>query len=234
MLGYCTIQGKRDFLRTIDVDDSKLSDGEVISACCSYWKGQYKPKEVREIIGMKLSFAGLSGGAMTFETMNMFQDKECHVVYFFYGADNVLLYVGRTNNFKSRWKQHMQTDKDMKKIKRVCLHIFETKPETIFYEAQMIVAHQPVWNKAGLLGKMSKHSIEPVDIVWFDCNLQMTEKEFDRITESMELYYTDEWFASRTDAELADEIGRIHLMSIGAEPRPKHFVNPWYDNKGLS
>lgn len=179
-------------------------------------------------------FPGLSCANASNMARSLLSKQECHVVYFFYGEGDELLYVGRTNKFASRWSQHLKSEKEMLRVKKVCLHIFDTKPETIFYEAQKIAGLQPKWNIAGLDAKVARNMIKPIDTAWFDCNLQMTEKEFDRITESMELYYTDEWFASRTDAELADEIGRIHLMSIGAEPRPKHFVNPWYDNKGLS
>ena len=137
---------------------------------------------------------------------------ECHVVYFFYGISDELLYVGRTNNFKKRWNQHLQSEKDMPQIHRVCLHLFDTKPETIFYEAQKIAGLQPKWNISGMDGKVARNTIKPWYEVWFDCRMKPSEEETDNILLKMEMYYTQDWFDRMSDNDLEQEFYRIHRL----------------------
>jgi hypothetical protein len=136
--------------------------------------------------------------------------SECNVVYFFYAEDGTLLYVGRTDNFARRWSQHLKSDKDMVQISKVCLHLFDTTPETIFYEAQKIAGLQPKWNIAGIDGKVARNTIKPWHVVWFDCTVQATEDQTDSILESMELYYTQQWYDRMSDNDLEREFYKIH------------------------
>lgn len=84
------------------------------------------------------------------------------VVYFMYDVDGKLLYIGRTDNFKSRWNDHLRSDKPMHKVAQVELRLFDTKQETMFYEAQKIAELQPPLNLVGLDVKMSRHEIPPI------------------------------------------------------------------------
>lgn len=88
--------------------------------------------------------AGLHYSGVSASTRAMLHANECHVVYHFYSTDNRLLYIGRTNNFITRWRSHhAEGIKDMALVDHIDLHIFETKAETMFYEAQQIARKQP-------------------------------------------------------------------------------------------
>jgi hypothetical protein len=87
-----------------------------------------------------------------------------YVCYFFYGAEDELLYVGKTNNFFTRWSDHVKT-KDIAQVARVELHTFESSPDVLFYETQMILERQPKWNVQGKSGHKSKFSIEPLAVL---------------------------------------------------------------------
>lgn len=119
-----------------------------------------------------LSFKHLSYvGDSDDEEMHRLGQKKCHVVYYFYGANNSVLYVGRTDCFQSRWMTHLGGDKQMHMVQKVEIKLFENKLETIFYEGQEIIALQPWWNIAGLDGKASKQHIYPIATCWFDCKV---------------------------------------------------------------
>lgn len=158
------------------------------------------------------SFAFLTCTSATNDARKLLTSDECHVVYFFYGEDEELLYVGRTSSFKKRWAQHLQSPKDMPQVSKVCLHLFDTKPETIFYEAQKIAGLKPKWNKAGLDGKVARNTIKPWYEVWFDCHMRPTEEQVANILATMELYHTQEWFDRTSDEDLEREFYHIHRI----------------------
>lgn len=94
-----------------------------------------------------------------------------NVVYFFYDVNGILLYVGRTINFVTRWKDHLNSSKDMCKIESVCLHVFGTKQEMLFYEIQKINELKPLWNVADTEGSVSPYDMKPLEINWFSCEI---------------------------------------------------------------
>jgi hypothetical protein len=87
-----------------------------------------------------------------------------YVCYFFFDCDGEVLYIGKTNNFFTRWSSHIK-DKDIAEISRMEFHIFDSGPDVLFYEAQMILEHQPLWNKRDTVGHKSKLNIEPIRVV---------------------------------------------------------------------
>lgn len=97
-------------------------------------------------------------------------NKNVSVVYFFYDVNMVLLYVGRTINFVTRWKDHWYSNKDMKRIDSVCLHVFETRQEMLYYEIQKINELKPLWNVSDTQGSVSRYEMQPAEVNWFSCN----------------------------------------------------------------
>lgn len=96
-------------------------------------------------------------------TFDMLKDY-AYACYFFYGYDGSILYVGQTNDFVGRWRTHT-TEKDVSQVARVEMHLFSALADVLFYEAQNIITHQPVWNKRDKVGTLSKFSVEPEMIV---------------------------------------------------------------------
>jgi hypothetical protein len=154
-------------------------------------------------------------------------------VYFFYGKADTLLYIGKTDNFQSRWQQHNRSEKSMEDVERVALHLFDSTPEMVFYEAQQIILQRPAWNKRGVDDIPSKFDITPLATVWFDRQLRYDEHELDGILESMSVYYSDEWFARHTDEEIEEEFYKIVRLKRGFEKRERSLVFPPLDNLGL-
>lgn len=95
-----------------------------------------------------------------------------NVVYFFYGSAHELLYVGRTNNFVKRWSDHCNSGKPMHLVKFVGVHVFDTKPEVVFYEAQKILQLEPEWNISGTNGKISHYEMQPKCVDDFLCSIK--------------------------------------------------------------
>lgn len=165
--------------------------------------------------------------------LSLLQEENCNVVYFFYGKGDTLLYVGKTDNFPSRWAQHNSSEKEMGLVQRVALHLFASAPEMLFYEAQQIIKQQPQWNKSGINDKPSIFDISPLSVVWFDRKLRYDEQELDGILESMSVYYSNDWFARHTDEQLAEEVERIVKLKRGLIDRERHIIYPPWDNVGL-
>ena len=94
-----------------------------------------------------------------------------NVVYFFYNTDNDLLYIGRTNNFCTRWKDHCNSNKTMCEVTSVNVHVFDTKQEVYFYEIQKIAELNPLWNKSILSTTVSVYNILPRDVHSFVCKI---------------------------------------------------------------
>lgn len=97
-----------------------------------------------------------------------------NVVYFFYNKNNDILYIGRTNNFCTRWKYHCGSSKPMHEVTEVKVNVFDTKQEVYFYEMQKIAELNPLWNKAILSTTVSVYNILPRDVHSFVCKI--TEK----------------------------------------------------------
>lgn len=168
MQGYSTITGKREFLESVGYNNvGAMSDGDVIVACCAYFKRQYN-KEYAE--GVRQDYYkrldkkyGLIKPVKILSLKDKLNDCEC-VCYFFFGENDELLYVGKANDFFERWNEHKK-QKDISKIKRFEFHEFNSLPDVMFYEAQMILGLSPKWNKKDTKGTMSSLSIAPVSII---------------------------------------------------------------------
>lgn len=94
-----------------------------------------------------------------------------YVVYFFHNSSDDLLYVGRTNNFCIRWKDHCNSDKPMHEVSYVNVHIFDTKQEMYFYETQKIAELNPLWNKSILSDTISVYNMSPKEVHRFVCKI---------------------------------------------------------------
>lgn len=98
--------------------------------------------------------------------------SKINVVYFFYGSEHELLYVGRTNDFVKRWYDHCNSEKQMHLVKSVAVHVFSTKSEVMFYEAEKILELEPLWNVAGRDGVVSGYKMFPESVDTFSCNIK--------------------------------------------------------------
>jgi hypothetical protein len=165
MQGYNTITGKRHFLETVGYNDvGAMSDGDVIVACCAYFKRQYNKDYAEEIKKEYYRWLDVKYDLIKPVTLrDKLNDCEC-VCYFFYGEDDKLLYVGKANDFFVRWNEHKK-QKDISKIKRFEFHAFDSLPDALFYEVQMILALSPKWNKRDTKGTKSNFSIAPASII---------------------------------------------------------------------
>lgn len=89
------------------------------------------------------------------------------LVYFFVCEDGMVVYVGRTDRFATRWKQHLMSDKAMHLVHRVELHVMDSDAEAHFYETEMILKYGPLWNSIGRHAKPSKLAVQPVDVIHY-------------------------------------------------------------------
>lgn len=119
---------------------------------------------------IKCPFKGLKCKGNIKDAQVLWEKGKKEVVYLMYDVDGNVVYVGRTDNFKSRWVDHLKSDKPMHNVAQVELRLFDTKPETMFYEAQRIAELQPAWNIAGIGGKLSKQELEPIASFMFITN----------------------------------------------------------------
>lgn len=117
-----------------------------------------KTKRTREATEPKL---------MITKSVNTAIEQSHYICYFFFGDEDTILYIGKTNNFNTRWSDHVKT-KDISRVKRIELHTFDSHPDVMFYETQMILVHQPEWNKRDTEGRKSKLSMEPLEILHID------------------------------------------------------------------
>lgn len=169
MNDYNTITGKRNFLaETIGAETVKaMSDVEVVTACCQSLKALYSAEEAKRTKEEYNKRLDRLFGLVKPEKPKTLRDKlgscEC-VCYFFFGEDDKLLYVGKANDFYIRWTEHKKL-KDISKIKRLEFHVFHSLPDVVFYEAQMILALRPLWNKKDTKGTMSSITIAPAEII---------------------------------------------------------------------
>lgn len=89
------------------------------------------------------------------------------LVYFFIAETGMVLYVGKTDKFAARWKQHIMSDKAMHLVHRVELHVMESQAESVFYETEMILKYAPLWNSIGRHATPSKFSVYPCEILHY-------------------------------------------------------------------
>lgn len=108
---------------------------------------------------------------LTYDSCNTekttFKGARCPLVYLFVCENGMVIYVGRTDKFATRWKQHLASDKALHLVHRIELHVMDSDAEAHFYETEMILKYQPIWNKVGRHAKPSKMSVEPVGIVHY-------------------------------------------------------------------
>lgn len=74
-------------------------------------------------------------------------------VYFFYDADDLLIYIGKSINIKKRVQQHFN-GKDRKSIKiqlfttRISYEVMGSELISLLYESDLIKKHQPIYNRS--------------------------------------------------------------------------------------
>lgn len=89
-------------------------------------------------------------------------NKKCAVVYTFLGANDKVLYVGKTTNFCSRWSAHFRSKKSILNIVRIVIRTYRNYAEASFVEAQEIAKLQPLWNTQGKSEKASRKKMPHV------------------------------------------------------------------------
>lgn len=70
-----------------------------------------------------------------------------HYLYRAYDSSRVLLYVGITNNFASRFAQHEYTSKWMDEVDSIEIERYETKEEAARAEIEAIQKEEPAHNR---------------------------------------------------------------------------------------
>jgi hypothetical protein len=91
-------------------------------------------------------------------------DSANYLCYVFYDSSNTILYVGKTNSFITRWSDHVK-NKDTSRIERIEFHTFDSHPEVLFYETQLIIENQPEWNKRDTGGKKASFNLQPLEVL---------------------------------------------------------------------
>lgn len=81
------------------------------------------------------------------------------VVYLFIDKKGEVLYIGKTTAFRSRWSQHVRSEKPVVKIDKVVLLLYPSVADAAFSEAQLIAKHRPCWNKHGVNETPSTYEI---------------------------------------------------------------------------
>ena len=98
-----------------------------------------------------------------------------YYVYKYYINDQ-LLYVGRTNNFIERFKQHLRENSEYDKVTRIDIAIFDSDGDMMLYEKYYITKFHPPLNKKDM--QFSSPSFELPEPEW----ISYTREEFDNIS----------------------------------------------------
>lgn len=98
-----------------------------------------------------------------------------YYVYKYYINDQ-LLYVGRTNNFIERFKQHLRENSEYNKVTRIDIATFDLDGDMMLYEKYYITKFHPPLNKKDM--QFSSPSFELPEPKW----ISYTREEFDNIS----------------------------------------------------
>lgn len=100
-----------------------------------------------------------------------------YYVYKYYINDQ-LLYVGRTNNFIERFKQHLRENPEYDKVTRIDIATFDSDGDMMLYEKYYITKFHPPLNKKDM--QFSSPSFELPEPEW----ISYTRAEFDALHNS--------------------------------------------------
>ena len=100
-----------------------------------------------------------------------------YYVYKYYINDQ-LLYVGRTNNFIERFKQHLRENSEYDKVTRIDIATFDSDGDMMLYEKYYITKFHPPLNKKDT--QFSKPSFELPEPEW----ISYTREEFNALHNS--------------------------------------------------
>ena len=97
-----------------------------------------------------------------------------YYVYKYY-SDEHLLYVGRTNDFIERFRQHLRENPYFDNVTRIDIATFESDGDMMIYEKYYITKHHPPLNKVDM--KFSSPSFELPEPEW----TIYSREEFDKV-----------------------------------------------------
>jgi len=100
-----------------------------------------------------------------------------YYVYKYYINDQ-LLYVGRTNNFIERFKQHLRENSEYNKVTRIDIATFDSDGDMMLYEKYYITKFHPPLNKTDM--QFSSPSFELPEPEW----ISYTREEFNALHNS--------------------------------------------------
>ena len=98
-----------------------------------------------------------------------------YYVYKYY-IDEQLIYVGRTNNFVERFKQHLRENSYYDKVNKIDIATFNSDGDMMLYEKYYITKFHPLLNKVDM--QFSSPSFELPEPHW----TSYSREEFDKLT----------------------------------------------------
>ena len=87
-----------------------------------------------------------------------------YIIYIYYNDDNNILYIGKTNNFTQRQKEHLQRGEEyMFYFSYVEKYLFNSELYRDIYELFLINKEKPYYNEQGIVKKVSEEEIHRLE-----------------------------------------------------------------------
>lgn len=87
-----------------------------------------------------------------------------YIIYIYYNDNNEILYIGKTNNFIQRQKEHLQRGEEyMFYFSYVEKYLFNSELYRDIYELFLINKEKPYYNEQGIVKKVSEEEIHKLE-----------------------------------------------------------------------
>lgn len=134
-------------------------------------------------------------------------------VYVFFNEDNEALYVGKTQNFKSRFADHFYDSRFFKEAAYARLYEVKDEFERDIYETQAIREFDPIFNKAKVYHRLDEIDFElsviEAEAEELIASIKELKQELNDIYEKDDEYIVDITSAHDTDGDVD------HIEALG-------------------
>ncbi|UHH07137.1 GIY-YIG nuclease family protein [Bacillus subtilis] len=134
-------------------------------------------------------------------------------VYIFFNEDNEALYVGKTQNFKSRFADHFYDNRFFKEAAYARLYEVKDEFERDIYETQAIREFDPIFNKAKVYHRLDEIDFElsviEAEAEELIASIKELKQELNEIYEKDDEYIIDITSANDTDGDVD------HIETLG-------------------
>ena len=87
-----------------------------------------------------------------------------YIIYIYYGIDDKILYIGKTNNFIQRQKEHLTRGEEyMFHFEYVEKYLFKSELYRDIYELYLINKEKPIYNEQGVVEYVSSEELNKLE-----------------------------------------------------------------------